>query len=116
MKYNENIFIEEDIVGQLAIHTNKFVMHLKAIGAIECDDAEKEETIWEFYYGKCDLDVLNILKQFKEAYCYFETFEQAVNAYDEWFPDKDQLLDDEMHLYVQVTLVSPDESIAALNG
>lgn len=116
MKYNENIFIEEDIIGQLAIYTNKFVMHLKAIGAIECDDKEKEDTIWEFYYGKCDLDVLNVLKQFKEAYCYFETSEQAINAYDEWFPNKDQLLDDEMHLHVQVTLVSPDGSVAALNG
>jgi hypothetical protein len=116
MKYNENIFIEDDIIHQLSMYSNKYVMHLKAVGAIECDDKEKEETIWEFYYGKCDIDVLNILRQFKEAYCYFETFDQAINAYDEWFPNKNQLLDDEMHLYVRVSLVSPDRSITALNG
>jgi hypothetical protein len=115
MKYNENIFIEDDIIQQLAIYSNKFVMHLKAVGAIECDDKEKEDKIWEFYYGKCDTDVLNVLMQFKEAYCYFETFDQATDAFSEWFPNKDQLLDDEMHLYVRVVLVSPDKSITALN-
>jgi hypothetical protein len=115
MKYKENIFIEDDIIHQLSSYSNKYVMHLKAIGAIECDDAEKEETIWEFYYGKCDIDVLNILMQFKEAYCYFETFDQATNAFEEWFPNKAQLLEDEMHLHVMVTLVSPDGSLVALN-
>jgi hypothetical protein len=115
MKYNENIFTEDDIIQQLAIHSNKFVMHLKAVGLIEYDDEEKEDAMREFYYDKCDTDVLNILVQFKEAYCYFETFDQAINAYSEWFPNKNQLLDDEMHLYVRVFLVSPDRSVVAFN-
>lgn len=115
MEYGKNIFIESEIIHQLAKHTNKYVMHIKAVGAIECDDEEKIESIWEFYYGKCDTNVLNVLIQFKEAYCYFETLEEATSAFSEWFPNKKQLLDEEMHLFVQLMLVSPDDSLDVIN-
>lgn len=115
MKYGENIFIEDDIIGELAKQSQKIVMHIKAIGVIECNDPIKEEETWDFYFGKCDLNVLNILQQFKEAYCYFETEAQAFTAFEEWFPSKKQLLDDEQHLFVKMTLVSPDKSIVMTN-
>lgn len=115
MKYGENIFLEDDIIHQLSKFTGKYVMHIKAIGAIECDDPVKEETIWEFYFNKCDLNVLNILMQYKEAYCYFDTLSQATNAFDEWFPLKKQLLEEEMHLFVKVLLVSPNGTLTVLN-
>jgi hypothetical protein len=115
MKYGQNIFIEDDILFQLAKNSGKIVMHIKAVGAIECNDEEKEQEVWDFYYDKCDLNVLNILMQFKEAYCYFDTPDQAINAYDEWFPSKKLLLDEESHLFVKVTLMSPDGSLAAEN-
>ncbi len=115
MEYGKNIFIEDDIIHQLAKHSNKFVMHIKAVCAIECEDETKEQEVWDFYFGKCDLNVLNILMQFKEAYCYFETLSQATDAFEEWFPCKKQLLEDEMHLFVKVILVSPDGSLTALN-
>lgn len=115
MKYGENIFIEDDILAQLAKNSGKIVMHLKAIGAIECDDPEKEQEIWDFYYGKCNLNVLNILSQFKEAYCYFETPTQAIDAFEEWFPNKKQLLEEEQHLFVRVTIISPDGSLVGSN-
>lgn len=115
MKYGENIFIEDDIIFQLAQHSQKLVMHVKAVGAIECDDVQKQEEVWDFYFGKCDLDVLNILRQFKEAYCYFDTQQQAFDAFGEWFAPKKQLLDTEQHLFVKMTLVSPDKSIVMTN-
>jgi len=115
MEYGKNIFIEDDILQELAKSSGKIVMHIKAVGAIECDDPIKEEEISDFYYGKCDTNVLNILIQFKEAYCYFETVNQAMNAYEEWFPYKKQLLDDEKHLYMRVIIVSPDGSVVINN-
>lgn len=115
MKYGENIFIEDDILAQLAKQSNKIVMHIKATGAIECNDSEKEQEVWDFYYGKCDLNVLNILSQFKEAYCYFETPFQAINAFEEWFPNKKQLLEEESHLFIKVTIISPDGSLVGNN-
>jgi hypothetical protein len=115
MKYKQNIFLKDDIIHELSKYSSKYVMHLKAVGAIECDDSVIEESIWEFYYGKCDLNVLNILMEFKEAYCYFDTLNQATDAFDEWFPCKKQLLEEEMHLFVEVTLVSPDGSLTVLN-
>jgi hypothetical protein len=115
MEYGKNMFIEDDIIAQLAKHSGKTVMHVKAVGAIECDDEEKEQEVWDFYFGKCDLNVLNILIQFKEAYCYFETPNQAIDAYEEWFPNKNQLLDDEQHLFVRVSFVSPDGSVVGTN-
>jgi hypothetical protein len=115
MEYGKNIFLEDDIIHQLSKYTGKYVMHIKAVGAIECNDSQKEESIWDFYFGKCDLNVLNILMQFKEAYCYFETLTQATDAYEEWFPCKKQLLEEESHLFVKVILVSPDGSLTAFN-
>jgi hypothetical protein len=116
MKYGKNIFIESDILPKLAEHSKKTVMHVKAEGVLDCKDEEKIQETWDFYFGKCDLDVLNILIQFKEAYCFFDTHQEAIDAYDEWFPNKDQILEEESHLYVKVEIVSPDLSIVASNG
>ncbi len=115
MKYGKDIFIESDILPKLAQHTDKSVMHLKAVGILSCDDQEKINEVWDFYYDKCDLDVLNVLMQFKEAYCFFNTYQQAIDAYDEWFPNKNQLLDDENHFYIKVEIVSPDMTLTATN-
>ena len=113
MEYGKNLFVEDDILAQLAINSNKTVMHVKAVGAIEHE--EKSDEVWDFYYGKCDLGVLNVLMQFKEAYCYFDTPTQAIDAYEEWFPNRNQLLDGEEHLYVKVSFISPDGSVVGTN-
>jgi hypothetical protein len=118
MEYGKELFIEDDILSKLAEHSKKTVMHVKAVGAIECakcGDKEKEDSIWDFYFDKCDLGVLNLLMQFKEVYCYFNTPEQAIHAYEEWFPNKNQLLEGEEHLYVKVSFVSPDGSVIGTN-
>jgi hypothetical protein len=115
MKYGKDIFIESDILPKLAAYSKKTVMHLKAEGVLACKDEEKINQVWDFYYGKCNLDVLNVLIQFKEAYCFFDTSQEAIDAYDEWFPNKNQILEDEEHFYVNVEIVSPDMSIVASN-
>lgn len=109
------MFVEDDIIKQLAKHSNKIVMHIKAVGALECDDPVKEEEVWDFYLNKCNLDVLNILIQEKEVYCYFDTLDQAVGAFEEWFPNQNQLLEEEKHLFIRTFIVSPDESIIVTN-
>jgi hypothetical protein len=115
MKYGKDIFIESDILPKVAEYSKKTVMHVKAEGVIACKDEKKIEEVWDFYYDKCNLDVLNILIQFKEAYCFFDSHQEAINAYDEWFANKSQLLDEEDHYYVKVEIVSPNMNIVASN-
>jgi hypothetical protein len=115
MEYGKNIFLEEDILQQLAKHSGKCVMHLKAVGLLESNADVDEDEVWEFYLGKCPTNVLNILRQFKEAYCFLETNESAIHAFEEWFPSKKDLLEEEMHYYVRVHMVSSDFSINAVN-
>lgn len=115
MEYGVDFFNETDIIDQLAETSNKFVMHLKAVGPSEIDDAEKIEDVWDFYFGKMDTKILNALRQYGELYCYFSTQEQAINAMEEWLPAKRQLLDDEMHYYIYCYVVSPDKTIRLVN-
>lgn len=115
LEYGKNIFIESDILQQLAKQSGKVAVHIKAVGILELDDKEKEDEVWEFYFGKCPEQILSILMQFKEVYCFLETNEQAIHAFEEWFPPKSYLLPEEMHFYVRMEMISPDGSISAVN-
>jgi hypothetical protein len=115
MKVNVDVFDKNDWVEQLAKNSGKVVMHLRADGVLNCDDAEKIEEVWDFYYGKCDNEVYNMLKQFGEIFCYFMTNEQAINALEDWFPRKSQLLDGEEHFYIYANVISPDMQLVMSN-
>lgn len=115
MKYGINIFSQIDLIDQLAKSTGNVIMHIEAVGPNSTTDPEKLEEVWDFYYGKCDNDVLNAIRQFRELFCYFVTVEQAVDAMEEWFPKKHQLMDDEQHFYISCYVVSPDGSVRLEN-
>lgn len=113
MEYGKNLFLESDILQLLAKESGKSVMHIKAEGIIENPDSIDE--VMEFYLGKIPLDLLNILMQYKEAYCFLETTEALTHAFEEWFPKKHQLMDDEMHFFIKIHAVSADNTINAVN-
>lgn len=113
MQYGVDIFFESDILPQLAKHTGQVAVHLKAEGVIANPD--KADEVWEFYLGKIPQTLLSVLMQENEAYVILKTNEAALNAYDEWFPNKNLLLDDEMYFYVRAEFVSADGSIHIVN-
>lgn len=113
MQYGKDIFIESDILSQIAKYTGKVAVHLKAVNLIQ--DSSKEDEVWEFYLGKIPQTLLSVLIQYKEAYCILETNEAALNAYDEWFPNKNQLLDDEQHFFIRAEFVSADGTMHIVN-
>jgi hypothetical protein len=113
MEYGINVFFESDILLQLAKHSGKVAAHFKAEGVIA--HPEKADEVWEFYLGKIPQTVLSVLMQENEAYVIFDTNEAALNAYDEWFPLKEYLLDDEMYFFVKGEFVSSDETMNISN-
>lgn len=114
MEYFKEYFIDSDLLFQLSKHSGKPVMFIRADGLVDCDDAKKEE-VWDFYIGKCELSILNCLKQFGHSYVYFETFEQAKNAFEEWFPNYNDLMDDEKHFYFYQHLVFYENGLNITN-
>ena len=116
MKYSQQYFIETDILMQLSKHAGKPVMYLKAEGPSSLSNQEEIDEVWEFYVGKCDMDILNCLMQFGHAYCYFETDTQAWDAFNEWFPNKNELLEEEMKYYIYQNLVSFHSDINVVKG
>jgi hypothetical protein len=105
MKYFEEYFTQDDIIYQLSKNSQKPVMFIESTGLKNCQDAEKVEEVWDFYLGKCDMQIYNALKQYGSVYCYFDTETQAINAFEEWFPNNGDLMDDEKHFYFYQHLV-----------
>jgi hypothetical protein len=116
MLYQHNYFLDTDILSQLSKHSGKPVIYMRADGPLSLTDSEELQEVWEFYIGKCDLNILNCLRQFGHAYCYFETDDQAWDAFNEWFPNKNELLDEEMKYYVYQNLISFHSDINVVNG
>lgn len=114
--YNIDYFYPDDILFQLAKLSEKPVMYIRADGPKNCKDEAKLNEIWEFYYGKCDSQILSGLQQNGEVYCYFMTIQQAMNAFHEWFPQKSDLDESEMDYYVYVNLLSVSDDINVVNG
>lgn len=115
MNINVDLFDKSAWVEQLAKNSGKVVMHLRADGPLQCNDEEKVNEVWDFYFDKVDINVYNMLREFGEVFCYFMTNEQATNALEDWFPRKSQLLDDEQHFYIYANVVSPDYSLVMSN-
>ena len=113
MEYKKDYFIDEDVIFQLSNLSGKPVMYFRADGPTKYPD--KAQEVWEFYVGKCDLNILNCIRQFGHAYCYFDSLSQATESFEEWFPNKNQLGDDEEHFYIYQHLVFPQESINVTN-
>lgn len=113
MEYGVDVFFESDILHQLAKNSGKVAAHFKADGVLL--HPEKEDEVWEFYLGKIPQTLLSVLIQEKEAYVFFPTNESALNAYDEWFPRKKLLLDDEQCFFVRAEFVSSDGTLNIVN-
>lgn len=114
--YNIDYFFKEDIIYQLSSLSEKPVIYFRADGPKSCDDIQKIEEVWDFYFGKADGSILSGLQQTGEVYCYFMDLNQAYDAFNEWFPQKTDLTDDEMHFYVYAQLVSVKDSVDIING
>lgn len=110
--FGENIFDEFEIQKMLAKFSNKWVIHLKAVGVLE--NREREDEVWEWYQDKTELDVLTALinsnPDSREVYVLMDNQSEATFAYETWFPKEINLSDDERHLYVKITVISPDQS------
>lgn len=114
--YNINYFYPEDILLQLSKDSQKPVMYINAVGIKNCDDVEKVNEVWDFYYDKCDNQILSGLRQRGELYCYFLTIEQAMQSFHDWFPQQGDLLEDEMHFYFHVRIVDVSSGTDVVNG
>jgi len=116
MKYNEDYFYSESVLLELSKQSGKPVMYIRADGPNSTTDAEKIQDIWDFYIGKCPNEIISSLMTKGEVYCYFKTQTAADNAFHEWFPQKSQLLPEEMHYYFYVNLVNVSEGVNNVNG
>jgi hypothetical protein len=115
MKYFEEYFTQDDVILQLSKHSKKPVMYIECVGLKNCEDEQKIDEVWDFYLDKCDIHVYNALKQFGSIYCYFDTEEQARNAFEEWFPNYGELLDDEKYFYFYQHLVVYENGLNITN-
>jgi len=107
--YNTDFFYPVDLLFQLSKNSGKPVIHFKV-------DGKRSDDVWEFYYDKADNTVVSSLRDRGEVYCYFQTVEQAVNAFHDWFPQESDLLEDEKHFYVSVELVDASSGVHFVNG
>lgn len=115
-EYNKDYFYPEETLNLLSKHSGKPVLYIRADGPSNCDDSQKLSDIWDFYYGKCDDNIISGLKQRGELYCFFDEEYQALDAFNEWFPQKSDLLDDEMDYYVYVEMVNFSSGVNIKNG
>lgn len=113
--YNVDYFYPFDLLHQLSLTADKPVLYLNAIGPSACTEERKNE-IWEFYYDKCDNTVISGLRQEGEMYCYFLSMEQAFRCFNEWFPQKRDLTEEEMDFYVYARLIYAKDNIDIVNG
>lgn len=116
MTYNVDYFTKEDVVYQLSLKSQSPVMHIVSIGPNNCSDSIKKQEVWDFYLGKCDNKILSMLMQMGEAYCYFLTENQAINAFYEWFPQDSDLDDTEKDYYIYARLINVSSGLDVVNG
>jgi hypothetical protein len=116
MKFNEDYFYTESVLQQLSMKSGQPVMYARADGPNTVTDPAELEEIWGFYLGKCPLEILNALRSKGEVYCYFRTQTAADNAFHEWFPQKNQLLDEEMGYYIYANVINASEGVNNVNG
>lgn len=114
--YNTDYFYTSDVLFQLSLLSGKPVMHIRADGPLNCNDENKINEIWDFYYGKCDNAVLTGLREQGEMYCYFLTTNQAMNAFHEWFPQQHDLEETEKDFYIYARVLNVSENIDVVNG
>lgn len=107
--YNTDFFYPVDLLSQLSKHSGKPVIHFKV-------DGKRSDDVWEFYWGKADNTVVSSLRDKGEVYCYFQTVEQAVDAFHDWFPQESDLLDDEKDFYVAVEMFDYSTGAHFVNG
>lgn len=116
MEYNIDYFYPEDLLYNLSKASGKAVMQIVSVGPQNCNDKERENEVWEFYYDKCNNDILLGLKKTGEIYCYFITDEIALECFNDWFPQKNTLTDDEMDFYFYVRVVNAATGFDIENG
>jgi hypothetical protein len=116
LQFGENIFGEYEIQEMIAKFTNKWVIHLKAVGLIETEVNEDE--VWHWYADKTDTQVLNALINSgtsREVYILLDNMEDTVEAYEHWFPREGDLLDEERKYFVRFKALSPDSQYVFTN-
>lgn len=114
--YNVDYFFPEEILYNLSKVSQKPVMYIDAVGPKNCKDPERLAEVWDFYIDKCDNTILCGLMQRKELYCYFETESQALEYFNDWFPQKSALSDEEMDFYFYVRVVNVSSGLDIVNG
>jgi len=106
--FGTNMFGEYEIHEMLCKFTNKWVIHIKAVGLLETK--VDENIVWDWYADKTNIKVLNGLINSgnnKEIYIVLDNMDDVVDAYESWFPKESELLDDERMYYVKFEAMSP---------
>lgn len=115
--FGENVFDEQEIQRMFAKFTNKWVVHLKAVGLVKHKD--KRNDFLEWYADKTNVNVLNgILNsdpESRELYVLLENLSEVTHAYETWFPSEMDLTEGEEYLYVRFLAISPDSSYVISN-
>lgn len=114
--YNTNYFYPDDVLYQLSKNYKGPVMYIESTGIKNCLDEDRKNEVWEFYYDKCDNVILSGLRQRGEVYCYFLTNEQALEAFNDWFPQKSALTEEEMDFYFYARIVNAESGLDVVNG
>ena len=114
--FNEDYFYVESVLHQLSKKSGGPVMYMRADGPNSVTDAAQLEDIWDFYVGKCPLDILNALRSRGEVYYYPRSQTAADNAFHDWFPQKKQLQDEEMGYYIYAEVINVSEGVHIVNG
>ena len=116
LQFGENMFGEPELQQMFSKLTNKWVIHLKAIGLLETNIEEDE--VWHWYADKTNVQVLNALinsGSSREVYILLDSMDDVTDAYEHWFPREGDLLDDERKYYVRFKAMSPDNQYIFTN-
>lgn len=114
MIYGEDYFYADSVLEQISKQSNGPVMHMRADGPNSAT-AEELVDIWDFYIGKVPNKILAALQSKGEVYCYFKTQQEATFAFQDWFPQKKQLLEEEMKYYIYAEMVNVAEGVYSIN-
>jgi hypothetical protein len=115
--FGENIFDEMELPSVISKLSNKWTLHLKAVGLLK--NPEKISNFLNWYSDKSNPQIISAIinsnPNSREVYILFDTQEEIEHAYEHWFPIESQLLEEEYYLYVKLIATNPYGIISFTN-
>lgn len=93
-----------DLIADYARQIQKSIMYFR----IETDNDEELQELYSFYENKVPLEIYAALMSEKENFIAYDDIKTALREAEDWFPFKQDLLDEEHHLYVYVHIFDQD--------